>query len=42
MPKLSNSLNISISYLLMGVVRLVLALTFLFSGIVELIDPRGT
>ena len=42
MPKLSNSLNISISYLLMGVVRLVLALTFLFSGIVKLIDPRGT
>ena len=26
----------------MGVVRLVLALTYLFSGVVKLIDPRGT
>ena len=26
----------------MGIVRLVLALTFLFSGVVKLIDPRGT
>ena len=26
----------------MGVVRLVLSLTFLFSGVVKLIDPRGT
>ena len=42
MPKLSNSLHFIISYLLMGVVRLVLALTFLFSGMVKLIDPRGT
>ena len=42
MPKFSNSLNLFISYSLMGVVRMVLALTYLFSGIVKLIDPRGT
>ena len=42
MPKLSNFHNLSISYFLMAVVRLVLALTYLFSGIVKLVDPRGT
>ena len=31
-----------IKYIAMGVVRLVLALTYLFSGVVKLIDPRGT
>ena len=29
-------------YIALGVVRLVLGLTFLFSGAVKLIDPRGT
>ena len=42
MPRLSNSLHVIISYSLMGVVRLVLALTYLFSGVVKLNDPRGT
>ena len=42
MPKFSNSLNVFISYSLMGVVRMVLALTYVFSGVVKLIDPRGT
>ena len=32
----------TIKYIAMGVVRLVLALTYLFSGVVKLIDPRGT
>lgn len=32
----------TIKYIAMGVVRLALALTYLFSGTVKLIDPRGT
>jgi len=32
----------TIKYIAMGVVRLVLGLTFLFSGVVKLIDPHGT
>ena len=32
----------TIKYIAMGIVRLVLALTYLFSGVVKLIDPRGT
>ena len=42
MPKLPESLRVIVSYSLMGVVRLTLALTYLFSGVVKLIDPRGT
>lgn len=32
----------NLALIAMGVVRMVLALTFLFSGVVKLIDPRGT
>lgn len=33
---------VTVKYIAMGVVRLALSLTFLFSGSVKLIDPRGT
>ena len=42
MSKSSNFLHFSFSYFLVNVVRMVLALTYLFSGVVKLIDPRGT
>ena len=42
MSKSSNFLHFSFSYFLVNVVRMVLALTYLFSGAVKLIDPRGT
>ena len=37
-----TTLRHNLALLAMGVVRLVLALTYLFSGVVKLIDPRGT
>ena len=39
---MKKNLSHNIALLLMGVVRMVLALTYLFSGVVKLIDPRGT
>lgn len=42
MSKASKFPHFTFSYILVNVVRLVLALTYLFSGVVKLIDPRGT
>ena len=42
MSKSSNFLHFTFSCFLVNVVRLVLSLTYLFSGVVKLIDPRGT
>ncbi|MBQ6224866.1 MAG: DoxX family protein [Bacteroidaceae bacterium] len=42
MSKSSNFLHSTLPSILVNVVRLVLGLTFLFSGTVKLIDPRGT
>lgn len=41
MSKSSNFLHSPLPSILVNVVRLVLGLTFLFSGTVKLIDPRG-
>ncbi len=42
MSKSSNFLHSTFSCFLVNVVRMLLALTYLFSGVVKLIDPRGT
>ena len=42
MSKTSNFPHFTFSYFLVNAIRLVFSLTFLFSGTVKLIDPRGT
>ncbi len=42
MSKTSKFPHFTFSYFLVNVARMVLSLTFLFSGVVKLIDPRGT
>ena len=39
---MTTTLKHNLALAAMGVVRMVLALTYLFSGVVKLIDPRGT
>ena len=42
MSRTSKFPHFTFSYFLVNVARMVLSLTFLFSGVVKLIDPRGT